>query len=403
MLRILYLAHDLADPAVRRRVLGLQAGNASVTLAGFRRGGKTGAAINGVAPIDLGTTEDARFLQRAGAVAKACYRLDRSLNGVDRPDLIIARNLEMLAIARRAVAVMGGDVPIVYECLDIHRLLLRGDWLGRAMRAAEAGLGRTAGLLVTSSPAFVENYFRPLSGIDAPILLLENKVLELDDDHPSVPAPRCPEADEPWRIGWFGALRCRKSLDLLSRFSRAMEGRVEVVIRGRPAYAELKDFDSFMRGEPFMTFRGAYRNPEDLAEIYDEVQFCWAIDFYEEGLNSAWLLPNRLYEGCRYGAVPIAIAGTETARFIAGRDIGLVLADATVDSLVKLFSTIDQEDYLERFARIARQGTGQWAAGRSDCEALVRRLSQVAGAPRPTRRLRTPAQTTAMEADLNDR
>lgn len=402
MLRILYLAHDLADPAVRRRVLGLQAGNATVTLAGFRRGGKSGAAINDVAPIDLGTTEDARFLQRAGAVAKACYRLRQSLKGVERPDLIIARNLEMLAIARRAVAVMGGDVPIVYECLDIHRLLLRNDWLGRAMRAAEAGLGWTARLLVTSSPAFVENYFRPLSGIDAPILLLENKVLELDDDHSSVPQPRCPAAGEPWRIGWFGALRCRKSLDLLSRFSRAMEGQVEVVIRGRPAYAELKDFDTFMRGEPFMTFRGAYRNPEDLAEIYDEVQFCWAIDFYEEGLNSAWLLPNRLYEGCRYGTVPIAMAGTETARYIAGRDIGLVLADATVDSLVELFSTIDQEDYLERFARIAGEGTGQWAAGRSDCEALVRRLTQVAGAPPPTRRLRTPAQTTAMEADLND-
>ena len=51
---------------------------------------------------------------------------------------------------------------------------------------------------------------------------------------------------------------------------------------------------------------------------------------------SAWLLPNRIYEGCRYGTVPIAIEGTETARFIAGRDIGFVLKDASVEGLVAL-------------------------------------------------------------------
>ncbi len=37
MLHVLYLVHDLADPAVRRRVMMLQAGGANVTLAGFRR------------------------------------------------------------------------------------------------------------------------------------------------------------------------------------------------------------------------------------------------------------------------------------------------------------------------------------------------------------------------------
>lgn len=399
MLRILYFAHDLADPAVRRRVLALQAGDAKVTLAGFRRGEKTGAPISGVTPIELGVTEDARFVQRIGAIAIARLGLERALRGIAKPELIIARNLEMLAVAQKAVSVFGGDVPIVYECLDIHRLLLRKDLAGWAMRAVEARLGRNARLLVTSSPAFVENYFRPLSGIEAPVLLLENKVLELDEDEASLPEPRCPGEGAPWRIGWFGALRCRKSLDLLAGFSRAMEGKVEIVVRGRPTYAELKDFDSFMRGEPFMSYRGAYRNPEDLGEIYSEVQFCWAIDFFEEGLNSAWLLPNRVYEGCRYGAVPIAIKGTETARFIAGKRIGLTLEDASVASLVELLSAIDRESYRDHFDRIARLGAGQWTFDRSDCQALVCRLAQVAGTPRRSGRPRALAEAATMEID----
>ena len=86
-----------------------------------------------------------------------------------------------------------------------------------------------------------------------------------------------------------------------------MEGRFEIVLRGRPAYSEFTDFDGFVAAEPYLRFDGAYRNPEDLAAIYGEVHFSWAIDFFEEGLNSSWLLPNRLYEGCRYGAVPIAM------------------------------------------------------------------------------------------------
>ena len=99
---------------------------------------------------------------------------------------------------------------------------------------------------------------------------------------------------------WFGALRCTKSLELLAAFTRATQGRFEVVLRGRPARVEFDDFDGFVQAEPHMRFEGAYRNPGDLPSIYGEVHFSWAIDFFEEGMNSNWLLPNRLYEGGRF-------------------------------------------------------------------------------------------------------
>ena len=43
----------------------------------------------------------------------------------------------MLALAKRAKALFAADTPVVYECLDIHRLLLGQDGVGKAMRAAE--------------------------------------------------------------------------------------------------------------------------------------------------------------------------------------------------------------------------------------------------------------------------
>ncbi|KAA1179987.1 glycosyltransferase family 4 protein [Rhizobium tropici] len=378
MLHILYFVHDLADPAVRRRVLMLQAGGALVTLAGFRRDDNALAAIHGVEPIELGKTQDAQFAQRVAAVARSAAKLRGALRSVARPDVIIGRNLEMLTLANRAKSVFGGDMPIVYECLDIHRLLLRNDVVGGALRSAERHFGSQAALLITSSPAFVERYFRPRSGLRLPVMLLENKVLALEPAASAVaPVVRPPAAGKPWKIGWFGALRCRKSLTLLDEFSRRMDGRFEIVLRGRPAYSEFDDFDGFVRKAPFMHFAGAYKNPEDLQAIYNDVQFSWAIDFFEEGLNSSWLLPNRLYEGGLYGAVPIAIEGTETARFLASRKIGLTLDAADATQLAALLGGMDEQRYVAAFDAVASQDRKQWMIDRADCHGLVQRLASL--------------------------
>jgi succinoglycan biosynthesis protein ExoL len=112
MLHVLYLVHDLVDTAVRRRVMMLNAGGAKVTLAGFHRGRSAAAEFGDIAPIDLGVTRDGRFAQRLAAVARAALTLGAKLRGVAKPDLIIGRNLEMLALAHRAKALFSADTPI---------------------------------------------------------------------------------------------------------------------------------------------------------------------------------------------------------------------------------------------------------------------------------------------------
>ncbi|MER8750028.1 glycosyl transferase family 1 [Mesorhizobium sp. M1050] len=374
MLHVLYLVHDVSDPAVRRRITMLRAGGAQVTLAGFRRTTTPIADVEGLRPIDLGATRDGRFGQRLAAVAKATLSMGSKLAGVPRPDLIIARNLEMLALARRARSALGASVPIVYECLDIHRLVLRNDVLGKALRATERFLARDVKLLVTSSPAFIANYFKPFGQVAAPIELVENKYFEvaavLPGDAEAVESPPGP----PWRIGWFGALRCRRSLELLADFSRRMEGRFEVVLRGRPALSEFPDFHGFVEAEPWLSFRGPYRNPEDMAAIYKEVHFSWAIDFFEAGQNSEWLLPNRLYEGCRFGAVPISMGNTETGRFLKQQDIGVLLPQASPEALEAELGKMEEHRFARLKGRVLARNPRTWSYDRSDCRALVERL-----------------------------
>ena len=383
MLHVLYLVHDVSDPAVRRRITMLRAGGARVTLAGFRRTADPVAEIEGLEPIDLGATRDGRFGQRVASVAKAALSIGSKLRSMPRPDLIIARNLEMLALARRARTAFQATVPIVYECLDIHRLVLRNDLLGKALRAAERYLARDVKLLVTSSPAFIANYFKPFGQIAAPVELVENKYFEAApvafDERLKAQNPAAP----PWRIGWFGALRCRRSLEMLADFTRRLDGRFEVILRGRPALSEFPDFHAFVEAEPFLSFRGPYRNPEDMAAIYGDVHFSWAIDFFEEGQNSEWLLPNRLYEGCRFGAVPISMSNTETGRFLNRQDIGILLPGASPETLEAALGRMDGERFGKLKTRVLARNPRTWSYDRSDCRAFVDKLRGLATTPGP--------------------
>lgn len=381
MLHVLYLVHDVSDPAVRRRVLMLNEGGAHVTLAGFRRTALPVDAVAGSVPIDLGRTSDGRFAQRIAAIVSAAAKLGSKLAGVARPDVIVARNLEMLSLAARAKSVLGDndlDLPVVYECLDIHRLLLRDDLLGRAMRAAERHFARGTALLLTSSPAFVHAYFDGRGQYRDQVEIVENRHFE---PLPAHAVPSGPQAGAPWRIGWFGALRCSRSLQLLGDFSRRAGGRFEIVLRGRPALTEFSDFHEFVDAAPNVFFNGPYRNPEDLEAIYREVHFSWVADFFEEGQNSKWLLPNRLYEGCRFGAVPIAMAGTETAHFLNKRGIGIVLQEATPAALERALDDMKEDRFQALREAVIVQDRSTWLCTRDDCRALVVKLRRLADTP----------------------
>jgi hypothetical protein len=368
--KICYFAHDLADPAVHRRVRMLVQGGAVVTTIGFRRSRDPVTTIHGTAAIDLGRTIDGMLARRALTVAQAFGKLGVLAKHLSEADVILSRNLEMLVLASRARKLHAPRATLVYECLDIHHMLLSDGALGTALKLLESRLWRNVGLLLTSSPAFIENYFKRRR-FPAPIYVVENKVLRLEvEDAPSIMSNRPP--GPPWRVGWFGMIRCRKSLEILSSAARAADGIIEVIIRGRPSRAVFADFDAAIAVLPHVYYGGPYRNPDDLSAIYGDVHFSWAIDYYESGANSAWLLPNRIYEGCCYGAVPIAVAGVETGRWLAERGVGLVCSEPVERHLLEFIRRLDQANYQDMTARVDAQPRQDLAFTMADCRDLVR-------------------------------
>jgi succinoglycan biosynthesis protein ExoL len=119
-------------------------------------------------------------------------------------------------------------------------------------------------------------------------------------------------------------LRCRRTLGILAELAARSEGSLKVLIAGIPSDAEFTDFAGAAAGMPGVEFVGRY-DASELPALYARVHFAWAIDYFEEGMNSTWLLPNRLYESLDNGVVPIALGSVETGAWLAERRVGIVI------------------------------------------------------------------------------
>ena len=382
--RIAYFAHNLHHADIPRRIEMLALGGAEVRVLGFRRGERLASGLAD-SVVDLGRTRDAKLLARVVSVLKALVTLPRWIEAVEGSQVIIARNLEMLALAAAARSFGAPRARLIYECLDIHRVMSGQGAASAALRSLERWLLARADAVMVSSPGFVREYFAKVARDLPPVVLVENKV-GVTDAVPAREAVAIPPGP-PWRIGWFGVIRCRRSLDLLIEAARRHPGLLEVVIAGRPATDVVGDLARELPEGLGVQFVGPFTDEAALAELNRSVHFAWLVDFYEAGANSDWLLPNRLYRSVYYGAVPIALKRVETGRWLGMRGAGLLLDEASPDSVVGLLAGLTSANYLAARASIAHISSSALVSRRQDCAALVQQLA----APGPRRRADEPA------------
>ncbi|MFD2234843.1 glycosyl transferase family 1 [Phaeospirillum tilakii] len=377
-LSVVYLVHDLGNGNVERRVRTFLAGGGRVRLLGFRRGEAPVAEVAGVAATDLGRTHDSRLALRAVQVIRAAFGLavwGRACRGAD---LVVARNLEMLLLAWLARRLFAPRAGLVYELIDIHSLMVGDGPLSVALRGLERWLLRDCGRILISSPAFAERYLDQFQLGHPPVVLVENKV------YPARAAVASRPPGPPWRIGWFGNLRCRRSLDVLIALARRFSDTVEIDLRGGLCCEALASLPDEVRPYPNIVWHGGYRG-EDLADIYAKVHFCWAIDYYQEGLNSSWLLPNRLYESCLHGSVPIAVASVETGRWLARHDLGVRLDESVEAAMIVFLSNLTPAGYVRLTGQLAASDPRLFRLDESECRDLIEELGRSVSTPGATR------------------
>lgn len=335
--RVAYFGPDARDAAIKRRIQSMLHVGFRVRAYMMRR---QEDMEHGWDNVDLGFVRHVAFVRRLGAIARAVVISLRDRAELRQADVWIARNLDLLVVAFLVRKFLSVRAPLVYECLDIHRLMTRTDWVGRVVRHAERRMLKDCADVIVSSPGFVREYFASYYGEGLHATIIENRM-----PTGGIADPRPSELDfqagnRPWVLGWYGVLRCQRSLDLMCALARGLPDRIRVRLHGFTKPEDLPRFEEQISGLNNLVFKGRYRYPDDLPAIYGGVDLVWAGDFHDALFNSRWLLPNRLYEGGYFGVVPIAPKNSETGRWIYEKDVGFVVDEPIEQTLPKLLSEL---------------------------------------------------------------
>jgi succinoglycan biosynthesis protein ExoL len=350
--RVVYLAPDCTDSAVKRRARAILGCGHELVSFSFRRDRYNVGVQPDWPNIELGKSTERRLLSRVMLCVHACWTIFRNRRIWREATVIYARNLDLALLACVGRWIFGCRAPLVYEVLDAHPLLTRRGARGAILRWLERRVLKRCWLLVVSSPAYLREYFSPRQGYTGRTFLLENKW-----PHESVFAGQrklsCHVAESApvWTIGWFGNLRCRQSLRILTELADALPDRVRIYMRGCASLLGDGTLQRAIAGRPNMVFDGEYTAPDDFPAIYAPVHFNWCVDL-AGGDNSCWLLPNRLYEGGFFGVPALAVADHETGRVVRDRGLGIALELPLSDHLRQLLLNLTRDDYLRLRGKI---------------------------------------------------
>ena len=286
----------------------------------------------------LAGIEHGHYFKRLLAIFKTVPIARTHLRG---SDIAYAFGLDMLLFCRLALLGLRKRPKIILEVCDILPILLSADLKSRALRWLERILIRKISLLVVTSKAFVTGYYEKIQGIaQLPYFVIENK---LSRDTPTLAIRSETEQHNGClRIGYFGSIRCRRSLKILKAAAERAQGRVRVYLRGIPM-GEVTDIEAEIGGSPWIEYGGPYLSPDDLPQLYGDVDIVWVCFTYvgEQVGNWMWARTNRFYEACFYKKPIIARLGTEDGRVVAEEGIGVCVAVSDVSSCVEQILAIN--------------------------------------------------------------
>jgi glycosyltransferase involved in cell wall biosynthesis len=374
---IAFFAHERGDARVMKRITALQAQGREVIGFTFHRVRDKPDLPPTWENVHLGTTHNRRYLQRLFVFGSSLATLWKHRNRLRACAMIYVINTDNAMLALLGRRFSGRRVPLVLELADILPAMTVTGVVSRIFRAIERAVLKRCALLVTTSPGFIRNYFEPVQGHRGEIFLLENKVYPSGGLPPAMAGDRGPvAAGRPWVIGCFGALRCPRSLEIMHALALELGDRVRFVLRGYPAGTLAGDFEKLLGGLPNFQFGGAYLYPDELAGMYAGIDLNWAFDMSDPNGNSAWLLPNRIYEGGCFGIPVIGAKGTETGNWIEENQLGWTFDEPLEEHLAEFIRSLSRAGWQGMKARCAAHPREEFC-GEADYQKLALRLEQL--------------------------
>jgi succinoglycan biosynthesis protein ExoL len=287
----------------------------------------------------LGEITHVSYLKRFVIIVKS---LNKIKDAIKKTDVIYTFGLDMLFLGWISKQLsFRKNVKLVYEVGDIREILIGKAPINYLARFFEKILLKYVSILVITSKAFYTEYFKKIQNVKS----LEYHVIENKLDTDKMATTYLQELvgndNKEIAIGYFGVLRCMRTLEILKMLAEKGKGKFKIYLRGLPGIKTQKEYDQLVSTEGVVN-EGPYVVPDDLPAMYNSVDMVWACYPYQgkEVGNWCWAKTIRFYESCYFKKPVFVQTGTEDCKTVEQYGIGICLGldkiEKTVEYLLSL-------------------------------------------------------------------
>lgn len=296
---------------------------------------------------NLGKVPQNKYLHRFVKIFFDIPRLAKILSNNSGINVVYAWNFDIALLFVLTKLFSKRRYIFIYEVADIKPILLTNSVAGRILRKLEQFILINTDYLCVTSEDFITNYFDKYYNFEAKTHVLENKVYPLFAQKIiKNKLNKIPDGSK-WKIGLVGIFRCDTSLQLLLDLAIRLPQSIAVILAGRPEEQVNELFNELISHENII-YLGEYNYPDNLLDVYSEIDIIWSADFSDLSDNSKWLLPNRIYEAGLFSIPQLCFWDNEAiSKYIKSLNIGWVLEEANIKYLEKFFLSLTVKQYLQ--------------------------------------------------------
>ena len=294
---------------------------------------------------NLGQVPQNKYLHRFVKIIFDIPRLAKILSNNSEVNVVYAWNFDIALLFVLTTLFSKRRYKFIYEVADIKPILLSNSIVGKVLKKLEQFILKNTDYLCVTSKDFITNYFDKHYDFEAKVHILENKV------YPPITQKiiknklnKIPDGSK-WKIGLVGILRCDTSLQLLADLATRLPKNIAVILAGIPEEHVKESFNKLISLENTIHL-GEYKYPDNLIDVYSEIDIIWSADFSNLSDNSKWLLPNRIYEAGLFAIPQLCFSDNEAiSKYIKSLNIGWILEEANIENLLKFISSLTIKQY----------------------------------------------------------
>ena len=343
---IVFLASHGRHARMWRRIRRVSPGFADTRVLAFERPLETPDRLGHYE--SLGTIHNRNYLRRLSKLLAALRLIRRA---AAQASVVYCFSLDLLAMAWIASRFCRRRPRLAYEVADIRDALVGNRASARILRWVERALIRRSTVVVFTSQHYHDGYFQRVQRFtDFPHVVIEHKP-EVDPEVRERVRPR--DGSGPITVGYFGLMKSPASFRILSALAREGRGRVRVLFRGMfmpPLDAAFCAAE--ISASPHMSYEGPYRSPDDLPQIYSQIDLVW--DAYNETPNSQWQRTTRCSEALFFKRPLLVNPATQDGRLVLRHGLGLAVDLSDERATISRILAIRPEEYSRWFANFER-------------------------------------------------